>query len=490
MIQNPSNQDISCNIADFHYLFEPESIAIIGASKNKIGGSKYYLANKESGFLNNPGNIYLINPRVDNLFGEVVYPSIRDERIPKPIDFVIIAVPAKFVPQVIMECDGIAKYGVIYSSGFREAGNPELQRQLESAIKKVSTRFIGPNGLGIVNPWHNLTIYPGWPNYKGDISYIAQSGGTMARLYLMLGTQGIGFRKVVSIGNAVDIRITDLIRCFYNDELTNVIALYLESIPNGREFLKLAQQISQKKPIVLWKGGQTQRGITATLSHTGGLAGDFTIWKAVAKQAGMFLVDHFEMFLDTVQTLTVQPKYPKSLRICILVAGGGLGVEFTDLFASNGLDVVPLSKETVERLNQIFPSVNTNFTNPIDMGEWGYNPVFFEKAFQAVLEDPNIDSVVFVREPERFAIISELLGIPDAKAVTVESLKKIAKNTSKPIFCNLSKNKEGTDVYDIQLEFKRELLEIGIPVTDYIRNLPSIIKQLFYYGKFRSNLDS
>lgn len=488
MIENRNESALQCPIDDFQYLFNPQSLAIIGASKNKIGGSKYYLANKGSGFLENPSQIYLINPKLETLFGEQVYPNIKDERIPKPIDLAIIAVPAEIVPQVILECDQIVRYAVIYTSGFIEAGNKKLQRKLEDAIAQVSTRFVGPNGLGIINPYHNLTIYPGWVNYCGNISYIAQSGGTLARLYLMLGTQGIGFRKAVSIGNAADIKITELMQCFASDPKTELIALYLESIPNGREFYQLAKDISKTKPIILWKGGQTPRGIKATFSHTGGLAGDFEIWKAVAKQTGLFLVNHFELFMDTVQTLAIQQKFPQSKRICVLVAGGGLGVEFTDLFVSNGLEVPPLSPETVKKLGKIFPAVNTNFTNPIDMGEWGYNPLLFEKAFYAVLDDPNIDSVVFVREPERFAIISQLLGIPDAKAVTVESLKRIQAYSSKPIFCNLSKNKEGPDVYQTQLEFKKEVIELGIPVIDYIRNLPEIITQLYQHGHFLENM--
>ncbi len=484
MIENQNSETLQCLIPDFQYLFEPRTIAIVGASHNKIGGSKYFLANKESGFLSNPGKIYLINPKLQNLFGEPVYPSLTDERIPKPIDLVIIAVPAPIVPRIVLECDQIVRFGVIYTSGFNESGNEDLQKELEGAIQKVSTRFVGPNGLGILNPWHNLTIYPNWSNYRGHISYIAQSGGTLARLYLLLGTQGVGFRKLVSIGNAIDIRITELLQCFEKDPLTKTIALYLESIPDGRAFFNIAKRISLQKPIVLWKGGRTTRGSLATLSHTGGLAGDFKIWEAMTKQAGILLVDQFELFMDLIQSITIQPLYPKSLKMGIVVAGGGLGVEFTDLFASQGIIIPPLSQNTISKLQSIFPGVNTNFTNPVDMGEWGYNPKFFAQALTAVLEDPNIDSVVFVREPERFAIISQLLGIPDAKLLTVESLKQIAQKSKKPLFCNLSKNIEGTDVYQVQLEFKKDLIQIGIPVIDYIRNLPHIIKQLYHYGRY------
>jgi acyl-CoA synthetase (NDP forming) len=472
-----------CSIANIEYIFSPRSIAIIGASHNKIGGSKYYLANKTSGYVENGGKIYLINPKLETLFGEVVYPSLQDERIPKPVDLVIIAVPARHVPQIILECHNQALFGVIYSSGFGEAGNLELESQLVHAVSQVNTRFIGPNGLGILNPYHNLTIYPDWEHFTGGISYIAQSGGTMARLYLMLGSIGIGFRKVVSIGNAIDIKITDLLRCFASDPKTNTIALYLESVPNGREFFELARKITEYKPIILWKGGQTPRGINATLSHTGGLAGKFKIWEAMCKQAGIILADHFELFMDLNQIMAIRPVLPKSLDVAVYVAGGGIGVEFTDVCEKEGINIVDLSPSTIEKLSQIFPRVNTNFNNPIDTGEMGYDPSLFAKGFEAVLQDPNVDSVIFVREPERFEIISGLLGIPDAQKATVDYIQDLTAKYQKPVFCNLSKNEEGETSYQVQYAFKKELIQIGVPVIDIITNIPKIIKELHKFWK-------
>ncbi len=486
-IQMDSPFSVSKTIVEpesFHTLFNPKSIAIIGASKNLIGGSKYYIALKSSRYIPDKGKVYLINPKIDILFGEPVYPSILDPRLPKPIDLAIIAVSAAIVPKILLECHNNVKFAVIYASGFGEAGNEELDRNLKKVIAQIDTRVIGPNGLGILNPYSKVQIYPDWSPYKGNLSYIAQSGGTMARLYLCLGPLGIGFHNVVSIGNAYDISIAELISYFNQDTRTKTIALYLESVPNGREFMQIARKITPNKPIVLWKGGQSERGVKATFSHTGGMAGSYDVWKAMCKQSGIMMADHFELFQDLVQTICVRPSLPNGLRVAILVAGGGIGVEFTDTFEKFGLEIPDFDPETVQILSKIFPHVNTNFKNPVDLGEWGYNPILFEKALDAVAKDRNVDIVVFVREPERFRIISELLNIADAQKETIDSLARIAKKTEKPLFCNPSMNKDDTESYKLRHEFQIAMIKAGIPVINYMLNIPKIILQLWNYRKF------
>jgi acetyltransferase len=471
---------------NFSPLFSPKTIAIVGASKNKIGGSKFYFAQKSSGFIKDGGKVYLINPKFTELFGERVYPSILDPDLPKPIDLVIIAVPARFVSQIVKECHTVAKFGIIYTSGFGEAFNTILEKELKDSLSHVDTRFIGPNCLGVLNPYAKLMIYPEWGHYKGNISYISQSGGTMARLYLMLGSIGLGFSNVVSIGNSYDIQVTELMHYFGAEPKTTTIALYLESLSNGREFMQLARKITPEKPIVLWKGGQSARGVLATISHTGGLAGSYTIWEAMCRQSGILLADHFELFMDMVQVANIQPLLPKSLNVAVLVAGGGIGVEFTDRFEQEGLTVPELASETVKKLEQIFPGVNTSFKNPVDLGEYGYNPPYFAQALEIVLDDPNIDSVVFVREPERFKIIGQMLGIADTQATTIQTIWEVVQNSTsgKPIYCNSSQNKDSEEAYSVRHDFQIKMVEAGIPVINIMSNIPKIIRQFYYYGQF------
>jgi len=479
---------INNNITNrFNSLFYPKSIAIVGASKNRIGGSKFYFALKYTGFEEIGGKTYLINPKLTELFGEKVYSNLLDDNIPKPIDLVIIAVPARFVPKIVLQCDKIAKFAVIFTSGFGEADNQPLDKELRNAINSVSTRFIGPNGLGIINPHSRIAIYPDWGVFKGNVSYISQSGGTLARLYLNLGPLGIGFHNCVSIGNSYDISINELLEYFYHDKLTKIIALYLESNPNGRKFMQLAQKITSTKPIVLWKGGQTKRGISATQSHTGGLAGSYNVWKAMCKQSGILLADHFELFLDLIQVASTRPVTPKNLNIAILVAGGGIGVEFTDKFESAGFTIVDLQNETIDKLSKIFPPVNTSLKNPLDLGELSYDPRLFSKAMEIVLEDEGVGSVVFVREAERFSMLSKMLGIEDAQKMTIDSLSEIISKSDKPVICNSSMNVDNEEGYRQRHEFQINMIEAGIPVVNYIGNIPKILMQFYYYGKFLKN---
>jgi acyl-CoA synthetase (NDP forming) len=473
---------------EFNSLFYPKTIAIVGASKNKIGGSKYYFALLNSGFIKDPSNVFLINPKFTELHGQRVYKSLHDPDLPKPIDLVIIAVPAPVVPKVVVECDGVAKFAVIYSSGFGEAGRKDLDVELKAAIESnTMTRFIGPNCLGIINPYSKLSIYPNWELYPGNISYIAMSGGTMARLYFFLISLNLGFNNVISIGNTYDLSISDFIDYFNEDEKTKTIALYLESITDGRRFMKTAQKTTPNKPIVLWKGGRSEKGIKAAFSHTGGLAGSNEVWIAMCKQSGILLADHFELFLDLTQIANIRPITPHNLNVAIVVCGGGLGVEFTDVFESQGLNIPDLSVETKEKLSAILPPVNTNFNNPVDLGEYGYHPAMFAKALKIVMQDENIGSVVFVREPERFKLISKLMEIPDPQQMTIDSLKVIISEFNKPIFCNPSANSARIEDYQDRHSFELDMIEAGIPIINYATNIPKIIMQLYYYGRFLKN---
>jgi len=251
--------------------------------------------------------------------------------------------------------------------------------------------------------------------------------------------------------------------------------------------MQLAQEITPDKPIVLWKGGQTKRGITATQSHTGGLAGSYNVWKAMCKQSGILLADHFELFLDLIQVASTKLVTPKNLNIAILVAGGGIGVEFTDKFESAGFTIVDLQAKTIDKLSEIFPPVNTSLKNPLDLGELSYDPRLFSKAMEIVLEDEGVGSVVFVREAERFSMLSKMLGIEDAQKMTIDSLSEIINKSDKPVICNSSMNVDNEEGYKQRHEFQIKMIKAGIPVVNYIGNIPKILMQFYYYGKFLKN---
>ena len=472
---------------DFRKLFHPETVAVIGVSKNLVGGIKYVMALDNSGFIKAGGKVFPINPKYQELFNYKVYPSLDHPDIPESIDLAIIAVPAPQVPEVVRSFNKKVKFAVIFTSGFEESGEHQLQKELEKAVNEVDTRIIGPNCLGIMQPYSKLTYYPQFPMPKqGKISYISMSGGTTARLAVMLDSEQIGFNNIVSIGNSIDVQPSELIQYFAEDGNTNSIALYLESIKNGREFFDVAKKLTKKKPIILWKGGKGEIGKKATMSHTGGLAGDYKIWQSMAKQAGIMVADHFEYFHDLILCASLEIKPVKSKNVGIIVAGGGIGVEFTDMAESFGLNVPELTKETQKKIAEVFQSVNTNFKNPVDLGEYGYVPEYFNKALKIMTEDPNIDSILFVREPERFDIFSVILKIPDMVKTTIDGIVEVAKQTNKPMFCNLSPNSLSPKAYKDRHNFKIKMLEIGIPVIDYLPNMIRLVADFADYEKYRN----
>ncbi len=471
---------------DLTPLFYPNTMAVIGVSKNRIGGIKFVFANQN--FVKEGGKVYPINPKYEELFGFKVYPSLFDSEVPD-IDLAYISVPAKLVPGVVRECGKKkVKFAVIFTSGFGESGNLELQKELELAVKEAKniggTRFIGPNCLGINNPYSKIHYYPGMPEAPGNISYVSMSGGNTGRLAAWMVSQGVGFSNVVSIGNSIDLTPTDFLYYFRDDPLTKVIALYIESIEDGRRFIEAVKDITAIKPIVLLKGGQSEVGIQAVQSHTGGLAGSVDIWKALSKQYGIIFTDHFELFQDALTAFSIEYHLPKNENVCVLVAGGGISVEYADVCIKNGLKIPPLAEETRQALAKIFPSINTSFRNPLDLGELGYIPEMFAQALEIVSKDPNIETILFVREAERFHIFAETMGRNDMGQVTIESISKIMKKVKKPMFCSTSPNGQTIQAHQARLDFKKSMLKENLAIIDYIPNVAKIIKQMIRYNRY------
>ncbi|MBN2156665.1 MAG: CoA-binding protein [Candidatus Lokiarchaeota archaeon] len=479
---NSGTQDSST--VDLTPLFYPKNIAVIGVNKNRVGGIKFVFANQE--FVEEGGNVYPINPKYEELFGFRVYPSLFHEDIPN-IDLAYIAVPAEAVPDVVRDCGKKrVRFGVIFTSGFGESGNYNLQAELEQAVEEVKlhTRIIGPNCLGINNPYSKIHFYPGMPTAKGNISYVSMSGGNTSRLAAWIISQGGGFHNIVSIGNSVDLSPTDFINHFRNDKKTKTIALYLESIIDGRKFIEEVRKTTPHKPIILLKVGQSQVGMQAVRSHTGGLAGSAEIWEALSKQFGIIYTDHFELFQDAVTAFSIDYVLPKNENVCVLVAGGGISVEISDICIKNGLKIPALSEDTKKSLSKIFPSINISFQNPVDLGEYGYIPEYFAQALEIVAKDPAIETVLFVREAERFKIFTETFGRDDMEQKTIESISNVLQKVRKPMICSTSPNLQYERAYKARYQFKINMLKQNLPVIDYIPNACKIIKQMVCYQRY------
>ncbi|TXT58448.1 MAG: hypothetical protein BAJALOKI1v1_1650009 [Promethearchaeota archaeon] len=392
---------VNKNSDDFDHLnslFYPRHIAFIGATESSTFGSMLYLKD----FRNSQwaDSFYPVNPKHQEVLGWKCYPSVID--IPNHVDTAYISVKTKIVPKVLYECvEKGVKWIIIFSSGFSETGETErkhVQEQLTEITKGSDTRIIGPNCLGPYNGITGMSFSFAARPKEGAISFMSQSGGHLSQLLDIAVKRDLRFRYGVSFGNQVDLNCVDFLRFFREDAGTKLIAAYLESFGSstGHQFFLELKKTTKKKPVLLWKGGHTKDGSRAAFSHTGAMASDLRMWKAMAKQTGTILIKDNEEFWNTIKTFELlYPEHiPRGRRVGIITPGGGSAVNITDIMCSHGLQVPELTEDSQEKLSEILPTENVNIKNPIDLGASGFVVNIFLKSIDYVLQDPNIDIVM------------------------------------------------------------------------------------------------
>jgi acyl-CoA synthetase (NDP forming) len=358
-------------------LFNPRSVAIIGASPDKDKGGGFVLYGLlEGGF---KGKLYPVNPRQTEVMGLRAYPSVLD--IPDEVDEAIIAVAARIVPRVMAECiqKGI-KFAVVHSAGFSELGaeGKELESEMLRIARQGGARIVGPNCMGIYNSRAHLNTILSEAYLIGEpgpISFIAQSGNVSENFISMGYERGLRHSKVVSIGNQSDLTIEDFLEYFADDPDTKIIGCYIEGIKRGRDFLQLAKQISLRKPIIVWKGGKSEAGARIAASHTASLAGNRTVFEAVLKQSGVVSADNLEELVDLAMGFTC-PVLPDGNRLGLIAEAGSGTVTGADIQEGLGLAMPILSTETQKELDDVLkdmtmPSLTRQ--NPVDLGWLTYD---------------------------------------------------------------------------------------------------------------------
>ena len=310
--------------------FEPKTIAIVGAS-NHPGKVGYVLMQKLSKF---EGEIIPINIKHDEILGKKVYASLRE--YPKNIDLAIIAVPAKGVKEILEDCARKKiKNVIIISSGFSEIGDRELEREILKIAKENKMNLLGPNCFGVANPYTNLdTTFANSSAKKGDIAFISQSGALWSYIADISSLKQIsGFSGFVSLGNMADLNFSDFIQYFNKDRNTKKIILYVEKLKQGKRFIKICKK--SKKEIIIIKAGKSQKGVEATVSHTGSLATDFEINKGAFKQADVKLINSIS---EAFNLKTDFPKMPKT-KTAIITNAGGAAALMTDYLTEQKINV-------------------------------------------------------------------------------------------------------------------------------------------------------
>ncbi len=383
---------------DLDSFFKPTTVAIIGASREpRKFGHVIYKNFIESEFA---GKTYPINPNAENILGFKAYPSLMD--VPADVDLAIVAVPAPKVPSTIDDClSKKVKAAIIISGGFRETG--EKGEKLELEIKKKTEgsnlRIIGPNCIGVYDPSNHVdTLF--LPRYRlrrpklGEIAFISQSGAFGSAVLDWAASQDIGISKFISIGNKIDVDEVDLLNYLSNDPLTKCITLYVESTKRGREFLQTASKVTDKKPLIVLKGGTTAEGSRAALSHTGSMAGSAKIFKGVVQQAGALQAQTVDALFDYARVLAYQP-VPKNRRdLAIVTNGGGFGVISSDEASRLGLKLADFTQNTLDKLREKLPDYAIPH-NPLDLvGDADVERYRF--ALKTVSSDPNVGIILVI----------------------------------------------------------------------------------------------
>jgi acetate---CoA ligase (ADP-forming) subunit alpha len=401
------------SVLEMERIFHPESVSIIGASNREGSFGQLFL----NGFVRMGfKNIYPVHPREKELSGLKAYPSIKD--VPCEIDMAILIIPQGESVRVVREC---AEKGVrcivLFAAGFREKGEEgkKIEQEMAQIVHQHGIRMIGPNTNGLYSPSAKLLALPGslvaggLTAESGPLSVFSQSGSFNDYLCQVMTGKNIRFNKVVSCGNEADLKSEDFLEYFGEDKETRIIAGYLEGIKDGRKLFELAKNISKEKPIIIWKGGQTDIGAKAALAHTGSLAGSKQVWEAMFKQTGIVNVGSFEEMVDCLLAFSWLP-LPEGKRIALLSGMGGTGVGTSDNCIMTGLKMATFTESTKQKLRQILPDVGTSISNPLDVGVGSLMaPEIFGKAAVLLAEDENVDMVMAISAPDNPRSIASLV---------------------------------------------------------------------------------
>jgi len=386
--------------------FDPKSVAVVGASTSPEKLGYAVLENLVNGGYAEVGKIFPINPKADEILGQKAYPSVLD--VPENIDLAVIVIPYPYVPAVLEECGKKKIPGVVViSAGFREAGMEGLERELEllEIAKKYQFRLIGPNCLGIIDTFTpiNASFSAGTPP-QGPMAFMSQSGALGTAILDWAQAGRLGLAKFVSLGNKADVSEIDLLKAWADDKDTNVIMMYSEGLPNGQEFIRIAREVTKKKPVVAIKSGVTKSGSRAVSSHTGSLAGSEQAYQAAFQQAGVLRANDMASMFDMALALGYQPLL-KGDRIVIVTNAGGPGILATDALERSGMSLARLEVETIQALEKYLPDA-ASAANPVDvLGDARGDRYKF--ALDIVSRDPNVDGIVVVLTPQAMTEIED-----------------------------------------------------------------------------------
>ena len=410
-------------ISPRHYLtplFEPQSVALIGASEREGSIGAVLVANMRAAQYR--GALYAVNPKYKSVQGVPCFDAIG--KVPPRVDLAVVATPPRTVPEVIEQCGRAGvRSAVVITAGFSEVGpaGAKLERALLENARRHRLRVVGPNCLGLMRPalGLNATFARGTP-YAGALGLISQSGAICTALLDWARPHKVGFSSVVSLGGSTDVDFGEIIDYLVEDPKTEHILLYIEGVRSARRFVSALRAAARVKPVILMKVGRHPAGSRAAVSHTGAIVGLDDVFDAVVKRAGVVRVTTIGQLVAAAQALAAHVR-PQGERLAVVTNGGGPGVMAADRAADLGIPLAQLTQPTIEALKRSLPE-SWSHGNPIDLiGD--ADPERYRTAVSACLADEQVDGVLAMLAPQA------MTAPADAARAVIEA----AKGSSKPV---------------------------------------------------------
>ena len=411
----------------FHSLFEPSSVAIVGASPSPLKWGFRILYNTVVGGYK--GALYAVNPNHKEVIGVKCYPSIS--ALPTAVDLAVIVLPPPIVLEAVRECVecGVGAV-VVITAGFGELKDDAAQAAEEEIAKiarDAGTLVVGPNCAGIASPDpHSLYCgmiyrYPA----GGGVSLVSQSGNVGMTVLTWAQLHQVGIARFASSGNEAATRCEDYLRFFEHDHRTKAILAYIEGTRDGRRLFETLREVTPKKPVVVVKGGRSKAGQMAAASHTGSLATTTALFEAACRQAGATVVEDIYQAMEVTSAFINQP-LPRGHRVVIVSEGGGWGVMGADACVAAGLDVIDLPEDIIKELDGFLPGWWSR-GNPIDLVA-GNDRTVMSRAVEAILKSPEVDAVLVLGVGYMCSESARLRSSAEAERLGLTRLIEIATN--------------------------------------------------------------
>jgi acyl-CoA synthetase (NDP forming) len=468
---------------NFKSLFEPKTIAVVGASGKKENAATRFISNLK--YFGYQGKVIPIHPEEKQILGLETYSSLS--KIPYKVDYAFIAVKPEIVHEIIRSGKENVRFAQIMTSGFEnlEDGESIKSKILETA-KSGLTRVLGPNCIGTFSNRGKITFTKIKKTVLGSVSIISQSGGLAIDVLRRGSIEGIKYNSIVSIGNSIDIGVNELLRYYLDDINTKVIGIYIESIHDGRTFYKLLRNRKTLKPIIILKGGRSLAGSRAAASHTGSLSNDYRSWDALSKQTGATLVNDLDEFISTLLIFqNYRPLLTLGKNSALLFGnGGGASVIAADQCEEMGLDLSMVESEAIEKkyLKEDLKAIS--LVNPIDV------PANILQKSSGDIMIKIISNILSFQEFSNIIIhlnMSVFYGYNDN--LMLGNLYKSIKNLNNKYFKKnriliVLRSDRSPEVEEIKKDFQRKLINDGITVLSETKNAALGIASIVDFEKF------